>query len=112
MGPLHRRSRTSTRDLYELTARARGRGPSGLPRTERSVPRRSAGPTISIGSRILAGSIEISATITEATAHALENAKDLPEEVSNVAQRDIAGAGFEHLSPTVAYRFVEVIELS
>jgi hypothetical protein len=39
--------------------------------------------------------IEISATITEAIAEALENAKDLPEEVSSVAQRDIAGAGFE-----------------
>jgi hypothetical protein len=39
--------------------------------------------------------IEVSATITEAIADALENAKDLPEEVSNVAQRDIAGAGFE-----------------
>jgi hypothetical protein len=35
--------------------------------------------------------IEISATITEAIADALEHAKDLPEEVSNVAQRDIAG---------------------
>ena len=39
--------------------------------------------------------IEISATITEAIAEALENAKDLPEEVSSVTQRDIAGAGFE-----------------
>jgi hypothetical protein len=39
--------------------------------------------------------IEISATITEAIAGALENAKDLPEEVSSVTQRDIAGAGFE-----------------
>jgi hypothetical protein len=39
--------------------------------------------------------IEISATITEAIAAALENAKDLPEEVSSVTQRDIAGAGFE-----------------
>jgi hypothetical protein len=39
--------------------------------------------------------IEISATVTEAIAEALENARDLPEEVSNVAQRDIAGAGFE-----------------
>jgi site-specific DNA recombinase len=39
--------------------------------------------------------IEISATITEAIAEALENARDLPEEVSSVAQRDIAGAGFE-----------------
>ena len=39
--------------------------------------------------------IEISATITEAIAEALHNAEDLPEEVSSVAQRDIAGAGFE-----------------
>jgi len=39
--------------------------------------------------------IEISATITEAVADALQNAKDLPEEVSSVAQKDIAGAGFE-----------------
>ena len=39
--------------------------------------------------------IEISATITEAIAKALENERDLPEEVSNVARRDIAGAGFE-----------------
>jgi hypothetical protein len=39
--------------------------------------------------------IEISATITEALARALENERDLPQEVSNVAQRDIAGAGFE-----------------
>ena len=39
--------------------------------------------------------IEISATITEAIADTLENAKDLPQEVSSVAQRDIAGAGFE-----------------
>jgi hypothetical protein len=39
--------------------------------------------------------IEISATISEAIAEALENAQDLPEEVSNVAQRDIAVAGFE-----------------
>jgi hypothetical protein len=38
--------------------------------------------------------IEISATITEAIAQALENAKDLPEEVSSVPQRDIAGARY------------------
>lgn len=37
--------------------------------------------------------IEISATITEAIAGALENAEDLPEEVSSVTQRDIAGGG-------------------
>ena len=39
--------------------------------------------------------IEISATITEGIAQVLENAKDLPEEVSSVTHRDIAGAGFE-----------------
>jgi len=39
--------------------------------------------------------IEISAIIREAIARALENAKELPQEVSRVAQRDIAGAGFE-----------------
>ena len=39
--------------------------------------------------------IEISATITETVAQTLENAKDLPKEVSSVAHRDIAGAGFE-----------------
>jgi hypothetical protein len=38
--------------------------------------------------------IEISATITEAIAEALENAKVLSEEVSSVAQRDIAGARY------------------
>jgi hypothetical protein len=38
--------------------------------------------------------IENSATITEAIAEALENAEDLPEEVSSVTQRDIAGARF------------------
>ena len=38
--------------------------------------------------------IEISATITEAVAQTLENAKDLPKEVSSVAHRDIAGARF------------------
>ena len=39
--------------------------------------------------------IEISATISEAVAEALHNAEDLPQEVSRVSQRDIAGAGFE-----------------
>ena len=43
----------------------------------------------------LARRIEISATVSPAVTEALENAKDLPEEVSSVAQRDIAGAGFE-----------------
>jgi hypothetical protein len=38
--------------------------------------------------------IEISATIAEAIADALETAGDLPGEVSSVAQRDIAGAGY------------------
>ena len=39
--------------------------------------------------------IEISATVSEAVASAFENAKDLPQEVSRVTPRDIAGAGFE-----------------
>jgi hypothetical protein len=39
--------------------------------------------------------IEISATISEAVAQALQNAKDLPKEITSVAQRDIAGAGLE-----------------
>jgi site-specific DNA recombinase len=39
--------------------------------------------------------IEISATISEAVAKAFEKTKDLPEEVSRVTLRDIAGAGFE-----------------
>jgi hypothetical protein len=39
--------------------------------------------------------IEVSATVSEAVAEAFENAKDLPEEVSSVTTRDIAGAGFE-----------------
>ena len=42
--------------------------------------------------------IEISATISDTVAEALENAKSLPEEAlvhSLVAPRDIAGAGFE-----------------
>ena len=38
--------------------------------------------------------IEILATVSEPVAQAFENAKDLPEEVSAVALRDIAGAGF------------------
>jgi hypothetical protein len=38
--------------------------------------------------------IEISATVSEAVAEAFENAKDLPEEVSCVAQSDIAGARY------------------
>ncbi len=38
--------------------------------------------------------IEISATITETVAKALQNAEDLPEEVSSVARKDIARARF------------------
>ena len=38
--------------------------------------------------------IEVCATISEAVAKALENAKDLPEEVSSVTTRDIAGARY------------------
>ncbi len=33
--------------------------------------------------------------VSEAVAEAFHNAKDLPQEVQRVAQRDIAGAGFE-----------------
>jgi site-specific DNA recombinase len=39
--------------------------------------------------------IEISATVSQAVAKAFEKTKDLPEEVSRVTLRDIAGAGFE-----------------
>jgi len=39
--------------------------------------------------------IEISATVSEAVAEAFANKEDLPEEVHDVARRDIAGAGFE-----------------
>ena len=39
--------------------------------------------------------VEISATVSEAVAQAFENTKDLPQEVSRVTLRDIAGAGFE-----------------
>ena len=38
--------------------------------------------------------IEISATISQAVADALHNAKDLPQEVNRVAQTDIAGARY------------------
>jgi site-specific DNA recombinase len=39
--------------------------------------------------------VQISATITEAVADTLQNAEDLPMEVLQVPQKDIAGAGFE-----------------
>lgn len=39
--------------------------------------------------------ISISATISDAVASVLQNANDLPEEVANVTQKDIAEAGFE-----------------
>ena len=39
--------------------------------------------------------IEISATVSDAVARTLQNANDLPQEVANVTQTDIAGAGFE-----------------
>ena len=35
--------------------------------------------------------IQIAATITEAIAQALENERDLPQEVFSIAQRDIGG---------------------
>ena len=38
--------------------------------------------------------IEISATMSEAVAKAFQDAKDLPEEVSSVTTRDIAGARY------------------
>ncbi len=60
-----------------------------------SCCRASSGAASCAASDKLNRRIEISATITEAIADALENARDLPEEVSSVAQRDIAGAGFE-----------------
>ena len=53
--------------------------------------------------------IEISATVSEAVAKAFENAKDLPEEVSSVATRDIAGA--RYVPPSDA-RVVERIRLA
>jgi len=52
--------------------------------------------------------IELSATVAEAVAKAFENAKDLPEEVSSVTTRDIAGA--RYVPPSDA-RIVERIRL-
>ena len=53
-------------------------------------------------------STEVSATVSEAVAKAFENAKDLPEEVSSVTTRDIAGA--RYVPPSDA-RVVERIRL-
>jgi len=53
--------------------------------------------------------IEISATVSEAVAEAFHNAKDLPEEVHGVAQRDIAGA--RYVPPSDA-RVVERLRLA
>ena len=53
--------------------------------------------------------IEISATVSEAVAKAFENAKDLPEEVSSVTTRDIAGA--RYVPPSDA-RIVERLRLA
>jgi DNA invertase Pin-like site-specific DNA recombinase len=55
--------------------------------------------------------IEVSATVTEAVAQAFENTKALRDGGLPVTVCDIAGAGFEHISPTLAYRFVEVVQL-
>ena len=49
---------------------------------------------VAVGAVAVEELLEISAPITEAMADALENAEDLPEEVSSVTQRDIAGARF------------------
>ncbi len=53
--------------------------------------------------------IEISATVSEAVAKAFENAKDLPEEVSSVTTRDIAGA--RYVPPSDA-RIIERLRLA
>jgi hypothetical protein len=51
----------------------------------------------------------ISATVSEAVAQAFENTKDLPEEVSRVTLRDIAGARFV---PQSDARVVESMRLA
>jgi hypothetical protein len=53
--------------------------------------------------------IEVSATVSEAVAQAFENAKDLPQEVSRVTLRDIAGARFVPQSDS---RVVESMRLA
>jgi len=53
--------------------------------------------------------IEVSATVGEAVAQAFENAKDLPQEVSRVTLRDIAGARFV---PQSDARVVESMRLA
>ena len=53
--------------------------------------------------------IEISATVSEAVAQAFENAKDLPQEVSRVTLRDIAGGRFV---PQSDARIVERVRLA
>ena len=44
-------------------------------------------------------------------ADAFESAKAAQKEGSGVVVTDIAGAGFEHLSPTLAYRLIETVAL-
>jgi hypothetical protein len=53
--------------------------------------------------------IEISAIVSEAVAKAFEKTKDLPEEVSRVTLRDIAGARFV---PPSDERIVEQMRLA
>jgi hypothetical protein len=53
--------------------------------------------------------ITISATVSEAVADAFRNAKDLPEEIHRVAQRDIAGA--RYVPPSDA-RIIERVRLT
>ena len=56
---------------------------------------RSSRPSASRSPTTSSPRIEISATVTEADRRRPREREDLPEEVSSVAQRDIAGAGFE-----------------
>jgi hypothetical protein len=50
--------------------------------------------------------IEISATITETVAKALENEKDLPKEALGVAPTDIAGARYvPQCDARIAHRY-------
>jgi hypothetical protein len=61
-----------------------GRSPPNAPKQLKRQVFKAFCPQI--GYDKLSRRIEVSATITETIADALENAKDLPEEVSNVAQ--------------------------
>jgi hypothetical protein len=48
----------------------------------------------------------------QGTTPVFSRARPLAENGPALAGLSIAGAGFEQISPTVAYRFVEVIELA